>query len=218
MHPTSKRTTMTEINKLKNFFKKEEIQSIQSFLHSYINKKKVVVYVPLQHVDKLTFEMGNAGAGIIGNYDLCSFRMKGLGTFRPNQKTNPYSGKKNQFSFEEEVRLEMECNEKELDDVINAMLESHPYDEVAYEVYDFTKRGKVPSGYIINLKRRIKINNLVSRIKKNIDFNLTDMNFSFKKIVIINKQTTDEIIEKSLKSGCELIISKFNNTFNFKKL
>ncbi|MBL7129178.1 MAG: hypothetical protein ISS16_09375 [Ignavibacteria bacterium] len=209
---------MTEIKKLKNIFKKEEIQSIQSSLYNYINKKKVAVYVPLQHVDKLTFEMGNAGAGIIGNYDLCSFRMKGLGTFRPNQRSNPYSGKKNQLSFEEEVRLEMECNKEELEGVLDAMLESHPYDEVAYEVYDFTKRGKVPSGYIINLKRRMKINNLVSRIKKNIDFNLTDMNFSFKKIVIINKQTTDEIIEKSLKSGCELIISKFNNTFNFKKL
>jgi len=209
---------MTEIKKLKNIFKKEEIQSIQSFLYDYINKKKVVVYVPLQHVDKLTFEMGNTGAGIIGNYDLCSFRMKGLGTFRPNQKSNPYSGKKNQLSFEEEVRLEMECNKEELEGVLDAMLESHPYDEVAYEVYDFAKRGKVPSGYIVNLKRRMKINNLVSRIKKNIDFNLTDMNFSFKKIVIINKQITYEIIDKSLKSGCELIISKFNNTFNFKKL
>ena len=173
---------MTEIKKLKNIFKKEEIQSIQSFLYNYINKKKVVVYIPLQYVDKLTFEMGNAGAGIIGNYDLCSFRMKGLGTFRPNQKSNPYSGKKNQLSFEEEVRLEMECNEKELDKVIDAMFESHPYEEVAYEVYDFTKRGKVPSGYIVNLKRRMKINNLFSRIKKNIDFNLTDMNFSFKRI------------------------------------
>jgi len=209
---------MTEIKKLKNIFKKEEIQSIQSFLYDYINKKKVVVYVPLQHVDKLTFEMGNTGAGIIGNYDLCSFRMKGLGTFRPNQKSNPYSGKKNQLSFKEEVRLEMECNIEELEGVLDAMLESHPYDEVAYEVYDFAKRGKVPSGYIVNLKRRMKINNLVSRIKKNIDFNLTDMNFSFKKIVIINKQITYEIIDKSLKSGCELIISKFNNTFNFKKL
>jgi len=210
---------MTEVKKLKSIFNKEEIKSIQSFLYDYINKKKVIVYVPLQHVDKLTFEMGNAGAGIIGNYDLCSFRMKGLGTFRPNKKSNPYSGKKNQLSFEEEVRLEMECNKEELEEVLDAMLESHPYDEVAYEVYDFTKRGKVPFGYIVNLKRRIKINNFVSRIKKNIDFNLTDMNFSFKKIVIImNKQITEEIIEKSINNGCELIISKFNNTFNFKKL
>lgn len=209
---------MVEIKKLKSIFRKDEIKSIKSFLYNYINKKKVVVYVPLQYVDKLTFEMGNAGAGVIGNYDLCSFRMKGLGTFRPNSKSNPYSGKKNQLAFEEEVRLEMECNEKELEGVLDAMLESHPYEEVAYEVYDFIKRDKIPAGYIATLKRKMKINNLVTRIKKNIDFDLLDMNFSFKKIVIMNKHITNEIIEKSLKSGCELILSKHNNTFNFKKL
>ena len=209
---------MTDLNKLKNIFWKDEIKSIECFLYQNIEKKKIVVYVPLKYVDKLTFDMGHAGAGIIGNYDLCSFRMKGLGTFRPNQKSNPYSGQKKQLSFEEEVRLEMECNENDLDKVIDAMLNSHPYEEVAYEIYDFTKRTKTPTGFIIELKRKMSMNTLVSRIKKNIDFKITNMNFNFKKIAITKTQITNKVIDKALINNCEFILSNHNNIFNFKKI
>ena len=209
---------MTDLNKLKNIFWKDEIKSIECFLYQNIEKKKIVVYVPLKYVDKLTFDMGHAGAGIIGNYDLCSFRMKGLGTFRPNQKSNPYSGQKKQLSFEEEVRLEMECNENDLDKVIDAMLNSHPYEEVAYEIYDFTKRTKTPTGFIIELKRKMSMNTLVSRIKKNIDFKITNMNFNFKKIAITKTQITNKVIDKALINNCEFILSNHNKIFNFKKI
>lgn len=215
---TTMKYTLTDLNKLKNVFRKDEIKSIESFLYQYIEKKKIVVYVPLKYVDKLTYDMGHADAGIIGNYDLCSFRMKGLGTFRPNQKSNPYSGKKNQLSFEEEVRLEMECNEIDLDKVIDAMLNSHPYEEVAYEVYDFTKRTKTQTGFIINLRRKMNINTLVSRIKKDIDFKIADINFNFKKIAITNRQITNTVIEKALINNCEFILSNHNNIFNIKKI
>ena len=209
---------LTDLNKLKNIFRKDEIKSIECFLYQYIKKKKIVVYVPLKYVDKLTFDMGHAGAGIIGNYDLCSFRMKGLGTFRPNQKSNPYSGQKKQLSFEEEVRLEMECNENDLDKVIDAMLNSHPYEEVAYEIYDFTKRTKKPTSFIIDLKRKMSMNTLVLRIKKNIDFKITNMNFNFKKIAITKTQITNKVIDKALINNCEFILSNHNKIFNFKKI
>ena len=209
---------LTDLNKLKNIFRKDEIKSIECFLYQYIKKKKIVVYVPLKYVDKLTFDMGHAGAGIIGNYDLCSFRMKGLGTFRPNQKSNPYSGQKKQLSFEEEVRLEMECNENDLDKVIDAMLNSHPYEEVAYEIYDFTKRTKTPTSFIIDLKRKMSMNTLVLRIKKNIDFKITNMNFNFKKIAITKTQITNKVIDKALINNCEFILSNHNKIFNFKKI
>jgi hypothetical protein len=215
---TTMKYTLTDLNKLKNVFRKDEIKSIESFLYQYIEKKKIVVYVPLKYVDKLTYDMGHAGAGIIGNYELCSFRMKGLGTFRPNQKSNPFSGQKNQLSFEEEVRLEMECNEYDLDKVIDAMLNNHPYEEVAYEIYDFTKRTKTPTGFIIGLKRKMRIDTLVSRIKKDIDFKIADINFNFKKIATTNRQITNTVIEKALINNCEFILSNHNNIFNIKKI
>ena len=162
--------------------------------------------------------MGHAGAGIIGNYDLCSFRIKGLGTFRPNRKSNPYSGQKNQLSFEEEVRLEMECTDYDLDKVIDAMLNSHPYEEVAYEIYDFTKRAKTQAGSIIYLKRKMSINTIVERIKKDVDFKIADINFNFKTIAITNMQITNKVIEKAMINNCEVILSNHNRIFNFKKI
>jgi dinuclear metal center YbgI/SA1388 family protein len=55
--------------------------------------KKIVVYTPESHAARLTAAMAGEGAGVIGSYDFCSFRAKGIGTFRPGKGADPYLGK-----------------------------------------------------------------------------------------------------------------------------
>jgi len=200
------------LKKINKIFKKTDIKSIEGFLYNYEKRKKIVVYVPLKYIDKLTFDMGNAGAGLIGNYELCSFRIKGLGTYKPNSKAAPYKGKANKLSFEEEVRLEMECAEEKLDSIIDVMLASHPYEEVAYEIYDFAKRSKQETGYLVELKKEISAMDLISRFRRNILNQIIDTSRTIKKFSVFGNEINDNIISKSLAAGCDavIVINKFS--------
>jgi dinuclear metal center YbgI/SA1388 family protein len=97
--------------------------------------KKVAVYVPHAQLDQVSQAMFRAGAGQIGEYDSCSFNTKGTGTFRGGEGTNPFAGKPGIFHREPETRLETIVPAPLVGRVIRAMLEAHPYEEVAYDIY-----------------------------------------------------------------------------------
>lgn len=103
--------------------------------------KKVVVFIPAEHVDSVREAMTIAGAGFIGNYRDCSFMSKGIGTFKPLQGSNPSKGCIGELEKVEEYRLETIIPESGFNMVINAMLEAHPYEEVAYDVYNVENKS-----------------------------------------------------------------------------
>jgi dinuclear metal center YbgI/SA1388 family protein len=96
---------------------------------------KVAVYVPEDAVDAVRSAMADAGAGRIGPYTHCSFRTNGIGSFVPLPAASPYIGDIGKLEEVEEYRLEMVVAGSWLDLVLEAMIEKHPYDEVAYDVY-----------------------------------------------------------------------------------
>jgi hypothetical protein len=205
-----------DLKKFLILFKKGEIESTEFINYSYINRKKIVTYVPLKYVDKLTFEMSFAGAGKIGNYDMCTFRMKGLGTFMPGNKTKPYIGKKGKLSFEEEVRLEIECSKESLDNVIDALLSNHPYEEVAYEIYDFRKRSDIPSTVFITFKKAFAFKEIISRINKKIQPINIDKNINVKNLVFTTNDINNQILIKAKEKKCNLIVFSEKNNIKFK--
>lgn len=99
------------------------------------NQIKLAVFVPVDYADKLTDAMHNAGAGVIGEYQNCSFRMMGTGTFLGSQKSHPKIGVKGKIERVEEVKIEVLVNTFDLNKVIAEMKKIHPYEEVAYDVY-----------------------------------------------------------------------------------
>ena len=188
-------------------FKKAEIESIENFHFDFINRKKVVTFIPLGYVDKLNYEMAFAGAGRIGNYEMCSFRMKGLGTFKPTAKAKPFSGTKGKLSFEEEVRFEMECDEENLDRVIDTLLSNHPYEEAAYEIYDFKKRSDIPSGFIINFKKEIGLTDLMKRLNQKLDENNINTKSKIKKLAFVDSKLTKNILRKVIINKCNYLLT-----------
>ncbi|MBC7125547.1 MAG: Nif3-like dinuclear metal center hexameric protein [Bacteroidales bacterium] len=96
---------------------------------------KLVTFVPTKYAEAVRQAMLNAGAGVIGNYDSCSFNIQGQGTFRAGDGTNPFVGEKGKIHFEPEVRVETIVPRHILNAVVKAMVEAHPYEEVAYDVY-----------------------------------------------------------------------------------
>ena len=105
------------------------------------NIVKVVVTVPEDNADMLREAIGNAGGGQIGNYTHCSFSVKGVGRFRPEAGANPTIGKVGRFEEVIEERIEVTCEEDQLDNLISAIRRVHPYEEPVIDVYPLHETG-----------------------------------------------------------------------------
>ncbi|QGY43154.1 Nif3-like dinuclear metal center hexameric protein [Maribellus comscasis] len=107
--------------------------------------KKLVTFIPVEHADKVREAVFAAGAGNIGNYDSCGYNLEGTGSFRGNEATNPFVGEKGQIHYEKEIRFETIFPGYLQHKIISALLNSHPYEEVAYDIYplenNFEKAG-----------------------------------------------------------------------------
>jgi dinuclear metal center YbgI/SA1388 family protein len=99
------------------------------------NQNKISVFVPSSHTDKVAEAMHYAGAGIIGEYTNCSFRTLGTGTFMRSAKSNPRIGIQGNIEKVEEVKMEVLVNSFDVVKIVAAMKQAHPYEEVAYDVY-----------------------------------------------------------------------------------
>lgn len=96
--------------------------------------KKMNVFVPATHAEAIRTAIFNAGGGYIGNYSECSFNSSGEGTFKAGGATNPFVGKKGERHTENEIKVETIFKEWIENEVVKAMLQAHPYEEVAYDI------------------------------------------------------------------------------------
>jgi len=96
---------------------------------------KLAVFVPQDHADKVRQALFDGGAGWVGDYDSCSFNTTGTGTFRGIVgKTNPFLGTPGQLERADEVKVEVILRRESTGNVVSRMLQSHPYEEVAYDL------------------------------------------------------------------------------------
>ncbi|VAW12909.1 GTP cyclohydrolase 1 type 2 homolog YbgI [hydrothermal vent metagenome] len=102
--------------------------------------QKLVTYIPADYAEKVRTAVFEAGAGHIGNYDSCSYNIEGLGSFRGNENTNPFVGKKGAIHFEKEVRFETIFPKHLAGKIISALILAHPYEEVAYDIYPLSNK------------------------------------------------------------------------------
>ncbi len=96
---------------------------------------KLSTYVPEESKDKVLKAMHEAGAGNIGNYSECSFSSEGMGTYLPNEEANPTKGVQHILSREKECKVEVVLPSHAQGQVVRALKEAHPYEEVAYELF-----------------------------------------------------------------------------------
>jgi len=96
---------------------------------------KLVTFVPNSHVNTVSEALFSAGAGQIGDYARCSFRSEGTGTFQGDATTHPTVGARETFTLAPETRLETLVPARCLAAVLNALHGSHPYEEVAYDLF-----------------------------------------------------------------------------------
>lgn len=104
---------------------------------------KLVVFVPKDHTGQVMDGLFAGGAGQIGEYSECSFQHPGKGSFLPSENTDPYVGKKGERHYEEEQRIEVIVESHNLGRCIASMKAAHPYEEVAYDVFNLANENPV---------------------------------------------------------------------------
>ena len=96
---------------------------------------KICVFVPENAAEQVKQAMFAAGAGRIGAYDSCCWQTLGQGQFRPLEGSSPHIGEQGNVETVAELRIEMVCDDALIKDTVRAMINSHPYEEPAYDVW-----------------------------------------------------------------------------------
>lgn len=129
--------------------------------------KKLVTFIPVEHAEKVREAVFKAGAGNIGNYDFCGYNTEGFGSFRGSESSHPFVGEKEKIHYEREIRFETIFPGYLQNKIIQALLESHPYEEVAYDIYPLENRfEKAGMGMVGTLPEAMHEEDFLTQLKK----------------------------------------------------
>jgi hypothetical protein len=99
-------------------------------------RRKLVVFVPASALESVCEALFAAGAGRIGGYERCAWYTPGMGTFLAGEGAAPTIGEVGRERRITEYRLETVYPTELEADVVRALLESHPYEEPVYDLYE----------------------------------------------------------------------------------
>lgn len=144
--PQGVNTALAEALGLRDHVPLGEMAALQGF--------KLVTFLPPQHLGTVSEALFRAGAGVIGDYEGCSFRTEGVGTFLPGPDSRPFCGEKGEWSEVREVRLEVWVESPCLERAVRELMAAHPYEEPAVDIYParlprrggMGRIGDLPSG------------------------------------------------------------------------
>ncbi len=149
---------------------------------------KLVLFVPEADLATVADAMFAAGAGTIGQYEQCSFRVPGSGTFFGNDSTNPTVGVKGRRENVSEWRLEVVVPERNVEAVIAALRQSHSYEEPAFDVYPLRPKTTGGEGRIGQLAAPLSLSELATLTKTQLNANgvqlVGDANKSVQRVAI----------------------------------
>lgn len=136
---------------------------------------KLVVFTPDADLAKVSDAVFAAGAGVIGNYTECSYRLAGKGTFFGGEGANPVVGQKGRREDVDEWRLEILVTEAKLAEVLRAMRRAHSYEEPAFDVYPLKAGSSGGEGRIGDLAKPVSLRELALKAKNSLAANSVQM-------------------------------------------
>lgn len=97
--------------------------------------RRLITFAPVNKAEQVRNAVFAAGAGHIGNYSECSFNSEGTGTFRAEEGADPYVGEIGERHHEKETKIEIVYPFYLETQVVKALVDNHPYEEVAYDIF-----------------------------------------------------------------------------------
>ena len=100
------------------------------------NYYRIITHVPCENLEEVQNAVWNAGAWQEGNYRNCGFVMKWKWYFLPIEGANPTIWKVGQTEIVEEYHFECTCHKDFLKEVVKALKQAHPYEEVPVMIHE----------------------------------------------------------------------------------
>ncbi|MDQ2863817.1 MAG: Nif3-like dinuclear metal center hexameric protein [Bacteroidota bacterium] len=146
---------------------KLKLKDIQVLSSKENTLKKLVTFSPQANAGEIRNALFEAGAGAIGNYSECSYNIEGAGTFKAGKEAEPYIGKIGERHTEIETRIEVIFPSYMQKLIVESLVKTHPYEEVAYDIYPLVNTSNdIGSGITGNLAEPLSEENLLSLLKK----------------------------------------------------
>ncbi|WP_170288631.1 Nif3-like dinuclear metal center hexameric protein [Salinicoccus hispanicus] len=130
--------------------------------HEYFYKK-LRVNISKGDVSQLKKDLSAAGVGHQGDYSECFFEYPVKGQFRPGDNADPYIGAQGELEHVDEYIVEAIFEAAHENQVIDALVASHPYEEPVYDVLTLKKPSD--KGLGIKFSYDGTLTDLVSLIK-----------------------------------------------------
>lgn len=128
--------------------------------------KKLYTYIPTTHTEIVRNALFEVGAGKIGKYSECSFKVSGEGTFKGNVETNPFIGEIGKLQIEKEDKVEFIFPGYLERALLEKLFEVHPYEEVAYEIISLDNyHQEIGSGVIGELETPVNTMEFLESLK-----------------------------------------------------
>lgn len=148
------------------------------------------VYVPAGHSEVLKRSLFSAGAGNIGNYDECSFSVRGEGTFRPLPGSEPFSGTLGLREKADEEMVSVIFESPLQQKILSAMRENHPYEEVAFQVHPLENENHhIGLGRFGDLPEALSVQDFLNLVKEKFRLKIIrysgDKNLKIKKVGVL---------------------------------
>ncbi|WP_339215649.1 Nif3-like dinuclear metal center hexameric protein [Solibacillus sp. FSL W8-0372] len=131
---------------------------------------KLAVFVPVDDADELREVLAKAGAGRLGNYEACSYTLAGKGRFRAVEGADPAVGEIGELHIEQEEKVEVVFPQSMKNKILKAMLNSHPYEEPAYDLFTMdVATNEEGLGRIGKLKEAMTLREFAEFVKVQLD-------------------------------------------------
>ncbi|MBK8944702.1 MAG: Nif3-like dinuclear metal center hexameric protein [Ignavibacteriae bacterium] len=188
-----------------------ELQNIKFLVNQNSNQHKIVAFIPQENIEKVSEEMFKVGAGIIGDYEKCSFQLNGKGTFWGSENTNPNVGEKQKFEKVDEVRFEVIVDSWNLKKAISTLKQNHPYEEPAFDIYELKNENlNYGFGAVGNLKKSMNKDEFLKFVCEKLKTeNLRYSNFGNKKInkIAVCGGSGSDLLDSAIKIKADAFVT-----------
>lgn len=172
--------------------------------------RKLVVFVPVENTDGVLAALGKAGAGQIGNYKNCSFRTEGKGSFLPNEEAQPFIGQQHVQEEVDENRIEVVFPKHITQQVLRAMRDAHPYEEVAYYLQEVLNANQESgAGAIGVLEREMSTLDFLAHLKQALDLKVikhTHFERPIRRVAVCGGSGSF-LLSKAMAQGADVFVS-----------
>jgi dinuclear metal center YbgI/SA1388 family protein len=172
---------------------------------------KLVTFAPSAAAEEVKSALFRAGAGAIGKYDECSYSLEGTGTFRAGEDARPYVGEQGKRHYEPETRIEVVFPAHLESVLLKELLEAHPYEEVAYDIYPLRNRNAATgAGMLGELGQEMEETALLEKLKR--DFNARGIRYTkllgrkVKRVAVCGGSGSF-LLKQAIRSGADVLVT-----------